>query len=53
MKRYVIEMLNDYSKKYSECSDEHGDIEKMRNAYISGILTADEIIKSLYQIITK
>lgn len=53
MKRYVIEMLNDYGKKYSENHIVQEAIEKMRNGYICGIVTSDEVIRALCEIINK
>ena len=44
MKRYVIEMANDFEKRYPAKAIQ---IIKIRNAYISGIITEVDAIKAM------
>ena len=43
-KRYVTEMANDFEKKYP---GEASEIVKIRNAYLSWVLTEEEAVKAL------
>lgn len=44
MKRYIIEMSNDFEKRYPAKAIQ---IIKIRNAYISGTITETEAIKAI------
>lgn len=49
-KRYIIEMCNNYAKRNEAAGNMEivERIEKTRNAYISAMLTEDEVIKEIY-----
>ena len=44
-KRYVTEMCNDFERKMPEKATE---IAKVKNAYIRGLLTEIDVIRTLY-----
>lgn len=48
MKRYVVEMANDFEKRCPEKSER---IVKIRNLYLSGLVTEVEAIKGLVETI--
>ncbi len=51
MKRYVIEMANDFEKRVKP--DKVIEIIKIRNAYISGIVTEIEAINAMLTTLNK
>lgn len=48
MKRYIIEMCNDFEKKVS--TEKEIEVIKIRNAYISGIISEIEAIKTIIKL---
>lgn len=48
-KRYIIEMCNDFVKRYENAGklESAGKIDRIRNDYICGMLTEIDVIKSI------
>ena len=49
MKRYIIEMTNDFEKKISE--DKQAELLNIRNSYIIGFITELEAIKAIINLL--